>query len=37
LRFQITARENIAGFAGYQKRTQGRTDTSFGMSYGIHF
>jgi tetratricopeptide (TPR) repeat protein len=37
LRFQITAREDIAGYAGYQKRTQGRTDTSFGMSYGIHF
>lgn len=37
LRFQITARQDITGYAAYQKRTQGRTDTSFGMSYGIHF
>jgi tetratricopeptide (TPR) repeat protein len=37
LRFQITAREDIAGYAGYQKRTQDRTDASFGMSYGIRF
>jgi hypothetical protein len=37
LRFQITARQDIAGYASYQKRTQDRTDTSFGLSYGIHF
>jgi tetratricopeptide (TPR) repeat protein len=37
LRFQITARQDITGYAAYQKRTQGRTDTSFGISYGIHF
>lgn len=37
LRFQITARQDITGYAAYQKRTQGRTDTSFGMSYGIRF
>ena len=35
--FQITARQDITGFAAYQKRTQDRTDTSFGMSYGIRF
>jgi hypothetical protein len=37
LRFQITARQDVAGFGSYQKRTQNRTDTAFGLSYGIHF
>jgi hypothetical protein len=37
LRFQITARQDITGYASYQKRTQDRTDTSFGLSYGIRF
>jgi len=37
LRLQITDRQDLTGFAGYQKRTQNRTDTVFGMSYGIHF
>jgi tetratricopeptide (TPR) repeat protein len=37
LRLQITERQDLAGFGGYQRRTQNRTDTSFGLSYGIHF
>ncbi len=37
LKFQIAGRQDITGYAGYQKRTQNRTDTSFGLSYGIHF
>ncbi|HEY6943955.1 MAG TPA: tetratricopeptide repeat protein [Candidatus Acidoferrum sp.] len=37
LRMQITDRQDLTGFAGYQRRTQNRTDTSFGLSYGIHF
>jgi len=37
LRFQLTPRQDITGFAAYQKRTQDRTDTSFGFTYGIHF
>lgn len=37
LRLQITDRQDLTGFAGYQKRTQNRTDTTFGVSYGIHF
>lgn len=37
LRFQITDRQDLTGFGGYQRRTQNRTDTSFGLSYGIHF
>ncbi len=37
LRFQVTARQDVTSFASYQKRTQNRTDTSFGLSYGIHF
>ncbi|HEY6903352.1 MAG TPA: tetratricopeptide repeat protein [Candidatus Acidoferrales bacterium] len=37
LRFQITDRQDVTGYAGYQRRTQGKTDTSFGVSYGVHF
>ena len=37
LRFQITTQQDLTGYAGYQKRTQNRADTSFGLSYGIHF
>src|SRR6266478_5359057 len=37
LRYQINARQDITGYASFQKRTQDRTDTSFGLSYGIHF
>ncbi|HTX14037.1 MAG TPA: tetratricopeptide repeat protein [Candidatus Baltobacteraceae bacterium] len=37
LRFQITARQDITGYAAFQQRTQDRTDTSFGWSYGIRF
>jgi tetratricopeptide (TPR) repeat protein len=37
LRFQITAWQDVKGYASYQKRTQSRTDTTFGFSYGIHF
>jgi tetratricopeptide (TPR) repeat protein len=37
LRFQFAARQDLTGFAAYQKRTQDRTQTSFGFSYGIRF
>jgi hypothetical protein len=37
LRFQINARQDVTGYGSYQKRTQDRTDTAFGLSYGIHF
>ena len=37
LRLQLSDRQDLTGFAGYQKRTQNRTDTNFGLSYGIHF
>jgi tetratricopeptide (TPR) repeat protein len=37
LRIQLTARQDLTGYASYQRRTQNRTDTSFGLSYGIHF
>jgi hypothetical protein len=37
LRIQFTARQDLAGYGSYQKRTQNRTDTSFGLNYGIHF
>ena len=37
LRIQTNARQDVTGYASYQKRTQNRTDTNFGLSYGIHF
>ena len=37
LRFQFAARQDITGFAAYQKRTQDRTDTSFGFTYALRF
>lgn len=37
LRFQITALQEVTGYGSYQKRTQDRSDTAFGLSYGIHF
>lgn len=37
LRLQINARQNVAGFVGYQKRTQNRDDIMYGVGYGIHF
>jgi len=37
LRFNLTSRQDMTGYASYQKRTQNRTDTGFGFSYGFHF
>ncbi len=37
LQYQITSRQDLTGSGSYQKRTQNRTDTAFGLSYGIHF
>lgn len=37
LRFQVTSHQDVTGFAGYQKRTQNRTDMTCGLNYGIHF
>jgi len=37
LRFQITEKQDVTGFGAYQKRTQNRTEASFGLSYGIRF
>jgi tetratricopeptide (TPR) repeat protein len=37
LRYQFAARQDIIGYEARQDRTQGQTDTSFGLSYGIHF
>jgi len=36
-RFQLNARQDITGYASYQRRTQDHTDTNFGFSYGIRF
>jgi tetratricopeptide (TPR) repeat protein len=37
LRFQFNARQEVTGLASYQRRTQDRTDLTFGFSYGLHF
>ena len=37
LRYQLTARLDWTGYAAYQKRTQDRTQTSLGFTYGIRF
>lgn len=37
IRFRFSATEDLTGYAGFQQRTQDRTDTGFGLSYGIHF
>jgi tetratricopeptide (TPR) repeat protein len=37
LRFQLTTCQDLTANAGYQKRTQDRTQTSFGFTYGIRF
>ncbi|MBZ5501438.1 MAG: tetratricopeptide repeat protein [Acidobacteriia bacterium] len=36
-RFQLNARHDITGYASYQRRTRNRTDTNFGVTYGIRF
>ena len=37
LRYRFAARQDINGYVARQNRNQGQTDTSFGLSYGIHF
>lgn len=37
LRFQLTARQDVTSFGAYQRRSQDRTESSFGFSYGIRF
>jgi len=36
-RLRWSALQDITGYASYQRRTQNRTDTNFGVSYGIRF
>jgi tetratricopeptide (TPR) repeat protein len=37
LRLQLTGRQDVTSLAAYQRRTQNRTETSFGLTYGIRF
>ena len=37
LRFQLTSRQDVTGFGAYQMRSQGRTQSSFGFTYGLRF
>jgi hypothetical protein len=36
-RWNFDSRQDLTFYAGYQDRSQGRTQTSFGMSYGFRF
>jgi len=36
-RLQLTPRQDVTATGSYQRRTQNRTDTYIGFSYGIHF
>lgn len=37
LRYQLTRSQDIGGYFAYQNRSQQRTQTSFGLTYGIRF
>jgi tetratricopeptide (TPR) repeat protein len=37
LKIQFTPRQDISGVVSYQSRSQSRTQTSFGLSYGLRF
>lgn len=37
LRYRVSPRHDISGYVASQDRSQGRTQNSFGMSYGIRF
>lgn len=37
IRYQLSPRQDLAGFTSYQKRTQNRSDLASGLSYAIHF
>jgi tetratricopeptide (TPR) repeat protein len=37
LRFRMTLRQELGAYSLYQRRTQSRTQTSFGFSYAVHF
>lgn len=37
LEFRFTSSQDVTGLAAYQKRTDNRRETSFGLSYGIRF
>ena len=37
LRYQFAARQDVTGYVARQYRKHGEIDTSFGLSYGIHF
>jgi tetratricopeptide (TPR) repeat protein len=37
LRYQLTARQDVTGYAAFQQRTRNQTQQSFGFTYGIRF
>jgi Tfp pilus assembly protein PilF len=37
LRYRISTRHDVSGYVASQNRSQGRTQNSFGLSYGIRF
>jgi tetratricopeptide (TPR) repeat protein len=37
LSFEFSRRQDVSGYTAFQKRTDNRSETSFGFSYGLHF
>ena len=37
LRYRLTENQDITGYVAAQERSEGRTQSSFGLNYGIHF
>jgi tetratricopeptide (TPR) repeat protein len=37
LKYRIAARQDVSGYIAVQDRTQGRTQNSYGLSYGLRF
>ncbi len=37
VRFQVAANQDVQGYVARQNRSRGRSQTSYGVSYGIHF
>jgi tetratricopeptide (TPR) repeat protein len=37
LHFQLAAAQDVSGFAGYETRSAGQTQITFGLTYGIRF
>jgi hypothetical protein len=37
LQLRFASNQDVSGYVAHQKRSQDRSETSYGLSYGIHF